>query len=95
MSQSGCRRDPETGRIENGDGLCNPYCLALWEGDRWKAIPGVFLTETDALDALSSLVNSAPHKTILVERCNDLEDYAKVYVPSRGIITYEEYANNR
>lgn len=95
MSEFGYHRNPETGWIENEEGMCNAYCHALWEKDHWSTIPGINLTEEEALDKLKRLVELLPHKTILMERSNDLEEYAKVYVPGRGIISYSEYENNR
>lgn len=81
----------EDGFMWNGDGIINPYCFSYRDGDRWQSMVGVCLTIHEALDRLSKLINSGEGRAILIERANDLESYAKVYIPCTGIVSYSEY----
>ena len=94
MEEEGLTRNPANGFLENEEGMTNPYVISFLKDDKWQARPGVYLEEETAIDVFKCLITSFPEHTIMLERCNDLEDYTRVYVPRRGIITYKEYENN-
>lgn len=95
MKEEGLTRNPRNGFLENEEGMTNPYVISFLKDGKWQAGPGVYLEEDTALDIFKLMIVKFPESTILLERCNDLQDYARVYVPRKGIITYKEYENNR
>lgn len=87
----------EDGFMYDGDGIINPYCISYLDDNNigrqpeWRPFAGVYFTIHEALDRLSKIINSGQGLTVLIERANDLESYAKVYIPCTGIVSYSEY----